>query len=141
MLISVIRRGRVSASVYMHLREGTGLTYICRWQRVPPHCRRELESSWFPQALSSTEPELEHSVRWPGCSSLTMAGCVHSEGMPSKGGSFALHELHGIFTEISQKWIGRLVKLTLFCWNKSLLLSLDSSGRFTVQSTGFYSDI
>lgn len=64
---------------------------------------RESVSSWFPQALSSTEPELEHSMRWTGCSSLTMVGCVQSGGMPSKGGSFALHELHGVFTEISQK--------------------------------------
>ncbi len=49
MLISVIRKGRASVSVYiyMHLRESTRLTYICRTALQGEV--RESSFSWFPQ--------------------------------------------------------------------------------------------
>ncbi len=138
MLISVIRKGRASVSgiyIYMHLRESTRLTYI-----VAPHCRVRCvnrRSLGFPRALSSTEHELEHSARWPGCSALTMVGCVQSEGHAFIGRVFCyawiIWRIRWNITEMN----GRLVELTWFAEINHFYIYWTLSGRLQFNQHSF----
>lgn len=145
MLISVIRKGRASVSVYVQCtrKRQANAKLSVRSEASALQCERRgwASSSWFPQAPSSIEPELEHSVWWPDCRPLTIAGCAHSKGMPfiSREGLFLDVITRRIHRNIVENELAARASWLWFCWNKSILHLLDLSGRFAVQSTRFYS--